>query len=161
MKKVKKSDKKPYKEQDYEMFILWKSLPSLIRGKPKEELQRAWGFHDEVILELLQIKTNVEFAKKFNIKGPNTLTEWQKLPDYQDRVSASWKSWMKKATPDVNASFIRKTIQEGDAPRFKLFHQIAEGFTEKIEANGKGLQTIINLVYHGKARQSKTEEENK
>jgi len=66
-----------YRKQDFNSYVLWKSLPSFLKGQPKVMLEK-FGITDELAVELLQIKTQGEFATKFGIKDPGTLTDWNK-----------------------------------------------------------------------------------
>lgn len=67
--------KSVYKEKEFEMYLLWKSLPAHYRGIKKTELESS-GFTDPLILKILKIKNQTEFAKFFHIKDLGTLTDW-------------------------------------------------------------------------------------
>jgi hypothetical protein len=41
-----------YKKQDFDTYVLWKSLPSFLRGQPRVVLEK-FGLTDDLVLELL------------------------------------------------------------------------------------------------------------
>jgi hypothetical protein len=64
-----------YKEKEFEMYSLWKSMPAYFRGMKKSELL-SYGFNDPMIQKIFKIKSQTEFAKVFRIKDLGTLTDW-------------------------------------------------------------------------------------
>jgi len=64
-----------YKEKEFKMYTLWKSIPAYFRGMKKEQLL-AHGFTDPLIQKVIKIKNQTEFAKNFSIKDLGTLTDW-------------------------------------------------------------------------------------
>ena len=66
-----------YKTQDFESYVIWKSLPSFLKGQPKQVLEK-YGINEDLLMELLEIKSQKEFAQRFTIKDPGTLTDWNK-----------------------------------------------------------------------------------
>ena len=66
-----------YKEEIFEKYAFWKFLPAQLRSQPQAVIEKH-GISDEDVLELLQIPNQKEFAKKFNIGDPGTLSEWNK-----------------------------------------------------------------------------------
>lgn len=67
--------KSAYKEREYRTYALWKSLPSHFHGLKKKQLE-SYGFTDPLIISILKIKNQSEFAKYFRIKDLGTLTDW-------------------------------------------------------------------------------------
>lgn len=67
-----------YKEKEFEMYTLWKSIPAYFRGMNKNQLL-AHGFSDPMIQKVIKIKSQTEFAKAFNIKDLGTLTDWNNI----------------------------------------------------------------------------------
>lgn len=67
--------KSVYKEKEFEIYLLWKSLPAHYRNMKKTELESS-GFTDPLILKIIKIKNQTEFAKYFHIKDLGTLTDW-------------------------------------------------------------------------------------
>lgn len=128
---------KPYREREYDMYVLWKSLPTLLKGQKLETFGKL-GISDELLVELLSIKSQTEFAKHFGIPEPTTLSDWNKRPDLVKQVEAARKSWSKKLTSNVMMGLYRKAVQEGDASRVKLWMQIVEGWVEKTQHTHEG-----------------------
>jgi hypothetical protein len=73
-KEQKKNSRGVYRKQEFDTYILWKSLPSFLRGQSQAVLNKM-GMDDEITIKLLQIKNQTEFAKHFGIKDLGTLTD--------------------------------------------------------------------------------------
>jgi hypothetical protein len=131
----KNNETKPVRrEQDFQTYVLWKSLPSILRGQPLAALQ-GLGISDELVQELLMIKNQTEFAEKFKIRN-GTLTEWNKKIDENNLLADTRKFWAKKLTSNVLIALYRKAIQEADAGRVRLWYEIVEGL---------GQQGLVNI----------------
>lgn len=114
-----------YKTQDFESYVLWKSLPSVWRGQPRQMLEKH-GIDDELIFSLLEIKNQAEFAKRFDIKDPGTLTDWNKRIE-KDGLISSINSWARKLTPNVTLSLYKSITKNGKAADVKTWYEIVEG----------------------------------
>ena len=78
MKKRTKPTKQPMRYPDiYEKYKLWKSLPTLLKGSSKDELETKFGIDDEETIELLSIRWQGDFAKKYGM-DITSLTKWNK-----------------------------------------------------------------------------------
>ncbi|MDP3729180.1 MAG: hypothetical protein Q8R26_00275 [bacterium] len=129
--KHQKTLEKPYKQQEFNTYLTWKSLPSVLKGKTREELTDL-GYNDELLVELLQIKNQAEFAKKFDLQ-PVTLSEWNKRIQENDLLTNGIKDWSKKLTKNVISALYERTLKTGNASDTKLWLQYIEGWTEKQE----------------------------
>lgn len=69
------ANKSVYKEKEFNNYVLWKFLPAHARGMKKSELA-AIGLNDPLVIKLIKIKNQTEFAKHFHIKDLGTLTDW-------------------------------------------------------------------------------------
>jgi len=114
-----------YKKQDFESYVLWKSLPSVLRGQPSQTLEK-FGIDDEITISLLEIKTQAEFARRFNIKDPATLTDWNKRIE-KDGLIPSINAWARKLTPNVTLSLYKAITKNGKASDVKVWYEIVEG----------------------------------
>ncbi len=114
-----------YKKQDFDSYVLWKSLPSVLRGQPRQMLEK-FGIDDEIAINLLEIKTQAEFAKRFDIKDPATLTDWNKRIE-KDGLVPSINDWARKLTPNVLLSLYKAIAKNGKASEVKAWYQIVEG----------------------------------
>ena len=114
-----------YKKQDFDSYILWKSLPSVLRGQPRQMLEK-FGIDDEITISLLEIKTQAEFAKRFEIKDPVTLSDWNKRIE-KDGLIPSINAWARKLTPNVTLSLYKAITKSGKAGDVKTWYEIVEG----------------------------------
>jgi len=114
-----------YKKQDFDSYVLWKSLPSVLRGQPRQMLEK-FGIDDDITIGLLEIKTQAEFAKRFDIKDPATLTDWNKRIE-KDGLVPSINDWARKLTPNVLLSLYKAITKNGKASEVKAWYQIVEG----------------------------------
>ncbi len=114
-----------YKKQDFDSYVLWKSLPSVLRGQPRQMLEK-FGIDDEIAIDLLEIKTQAEFAGRFNIKDQVTLSDWNKRIE-KDGLIQSINSWARKLTPNVTLSLYKAITKNGKASEVKAWYEIVEG----------------------------------
>lgn len=114
-----------YKKQDFDSYVLWKSLPSVLRGQPRQMLEK-FGIDDEIAIDLLEIKTQAEFARRFNIKDQVTLSDWNKRIE-KDGLIPSINSWARKLTPNVTLSLYKAITKNGKASEVKAWYEIVEG----------------------------------
>lgn len=113
-----------YRKQDFNSYVLWKSLPSFLKGQPKVMLEK-FGITDELAVELLQIKTQGEFATKFGIKDPGTLTDWNKRID-KEGLLTSINSWARSLTPNVVLALYKNVSKNGKAQEVRAWFEIIE-----------------------------------
>src|ERR1035437_8362552 len=88
-----------YKTQDFESYAMWKALPSFLRGQPRQVLEK-FGIDEDIVIDLLEIKTQAEFARRFDIKDPSTLTDWNKRLEKEGSILRIHE-WARKLTPNV------------------------------------------------------------
>lgn len=114
-----------YKKQDFDSYVLWKSLPSILRGQPRQMLEK-FGIDDEIAIGLLEIKTQAEFAKRFDIKDPNTLSDWNKKIEKEGLIADNINAWAKKLTSNVILALYKNIIKNGRASEVKAWYEIIE-----------------------------------
>jgi len=114
-----------YKTQDFESYTMWKAMPSILRGQPRQVLEK-FGIDDEVAVSLLEIKTQTEFAKRFEIKDLATLTDWNKKIE-KDGLIPGINAWARKLTPNVLLSLYKAITKDGKASEVKAWYEIVEG----------------------------------
>ena len=102
-----------YKTQDFSSYVLWKSLPSFLKGQPRAVLEKC-GISDEAMLQLLEIKTQTEFARRFGVKDLGTLTDWNKRIEKEGLLS-SVNSWARNLTPNVVFALYKNVSKHGRA----------------------------------------------
>ena len=114
-----------YKKQDFDSYVLWKSLPSVLRGQPRQLLER-YNIDEEIAVGLLEIKTQTEFAKKFGIKDMTTLSDWNKKIE-RDGLIPEINAWARKLTPNVLLALYKTVTKDGKASEVKAWYEIVEG----------------------------------
>lgn len=115
--------KDPYKKQVYETYALWKSLPSFLKGQPRVALEK-FGIEEEAVFDLLLIKTQLDFSKKYEI-DVGTLTDWNKRLE-KDGLSKNLNAWARKLTPNVIFALYKNIIKSGRAHEVHAWFEIVE-----------------------------------
>lgn len=115
-----------YKRQEFQSYVLWRSMPSILRGQPRHVIEKL-GIDDELSISLLEIKSQTEFAKKFGIKDLGTLTEWNKKIESEGGLLKHINSWARKLTPNVVSALYREATKTGKAAEVKAWMEIVEG----------------------------------
>jgi hypothetical protein len=114
-----------YRTQDFETYAMWKALPSFLRGQPRLVLEK-FGIDEEIAINLLEIKTQTEFAKRFDIKDLATLTDWNKRLEKEGLISRM-HAWARRLTPNVIFALYRTASKNGKAAEVKAWLEIVEG----------------------------------
>ena len=124
------------RKEAFEAYAIWSSIPlALRRLKPQQLEGLGIDTDDELLSKLINIRTKTQFAKEFNIDRGN-LSDWEKREDFQKRVEElNMKNNVLRYKKDIDFKFTRKTIQEADAARVKLWKQLYEGWKETTEQN--------------------------
>jgi hypothetical protein len=113
-----------YKTQDFSSYVLWKSLPSFLRGQPRSVLEK-FGISDEAMLQLLEIKTQTEFAHRFGVKDLGTLTDWNKRIE-KEGLLTSINSWARNLTPNVVFALYKNVSKNGRAHEVRAWFELIE-----------------------------------
>lgn len=133
------------------MYLLWKSLPiDFIRGG-REHLLSA-GIDDYELLELSDVKTQKQFAEKYEL-NEDTLVIWNKQPIPAEYREMDWRYWARKLTPRIIGFLFEGIKAEKDAARIKLWLQTVDGYVEESRINGdvstetlKGIREIAEAM---------------
>ena len=112
------------KTQDFSSYVLWKSLPSFLRGQPRAVLEK-FGISDEAMLQLLEIKTQTEFARRFGVKDLGTLTDWNKRIE-KEGLLLSINSWARNLTPNVVFALYKNVSKNGRAHEVRAWFELIE-----------------------------------
>lgn len=129
----KDKEKGVYKAAEFQAYIIWKSLPAMLRGENKTTLNK-FGIEDELSIEMLAIENQVEFAKKFKIK-PGTCSEWNKILVDDNLIYESIRRWAKMITPNVIMALGKTAMRTGKAPEVMAWGKIIEDFKDKAEVD--------------------------
>lgn len=115
-----------YKKQEFESYVLWRAMPSILRGQPRHIIEKL-GIDDEIAMSLLDIKNQTEFARRFGIKDLGTLTEWNKRIEEMGGLLKNINGWARKLTPNVVSALYREATKTGKAAEVKAWMEIVEG----------------------------------
>jgi hypothetical protein len=115
-----------YKKQEFESYVLWRSMPSILRGQPRHVIEKL-GIDDEVAMSLLDIKNQTEFAKRFGIKDLGTLSAWNKKIEQDGGLMKNIMVWAKKLTPNVVSALYREATKTGKAAEVRAWMEVVEG----------------------------------
>lgn len=113
-----------YKTQDFSSYVLWKSLPSFLKGQPRTVLEK-FGITEEATLRLLEIKSQTEFAHRFGIKDLGTLTDWNKRIE-KEGLLTSINSWARNLTPNVVFALYKNVSKNGRAHEVRAWFELIE-----------------------------------
>ena len=115
-----------YKKQEFETYVLWRSMPSILRGQPRHVIEKL-GIDDDLCLALLEIRNQTEFAEKFGIKDLGTLSAWNKRIEEMGGLMQNINAWAKRLTPNVISALYREATKTGRAAEVKAWMEIIEG----------------------------------
>lgn len=120
----------PGNEATFEIYRVWKSLPAIsLKGVTREVLFQQAGIDDELVLEVLDIKTQAQFAAKYDL-NPGTLSEWNKKIDDLDPLIEA-KGWARKLAKNMVMALYAHALRKGDPALMKLFFQVVSEWSEK------------------------------
>jgi hypothetical protein len=135
VKKVEKKETTIAKgERVKASYILWRSIPAMLKILPKEDQKRmGYDVDDPMFQILLSLKTKAEFCKAFDI-NVNQPARWEADDNVKKEIDKrSITDHVMRFRKDVDFSFTQKVLRHGDAHRMKLWKQLYEGWTEKID----------------------------
>jgi len=115
-----------YRKQDFATYVTWKSLPTFLRGQP-EAVLRKMGIDDELAIELLQLKTQKDFAARYDVKDLGTLTDWNKRIE-EDGLLEHTNVWARKLTPNVVLALYKNATKHGKSKEVKTWFELIENF---------------------------------
>lgn len=124
-----KNTTKPYKQDVYDAYVTWKSIPACMRLKTAKKVARELTQDDALFGELLQVRNQSEFAERYNIEN-STLSNWNKLIEKNEPFSEIRK-WGHKLTKNLLWSLYTHTIENGNPKNVELWFQIVEGWSSK------------------------------
>lgn len=115
--------KDPYKKSAFDSYVLWKSLPSFLKGQPRVALEK-FGINEEAAFDLLTIKSQAEFSKRYNIDA-GTLTDWNKRLE-KNGLTKDINAWARKLTPNVVFSLYKNITKNGRAQEVRAWYELIE-----------------------------------
>ena len=123
----------------FEIYSVWCSLPRFYAKFPNDKLE-SYGLGENDI-ELVKIPTKKAFSEEFDV-SLSTLRKWDNSKELKDKLKETCKGWAKKLTPNVVGKLYQMIMEEGDAPRIKLWTQFIEEEKEEVNLN-TGLEKIL------------------
>jgi hypothetical protein len=138
-------------DREFETYLLWRSLPSMIKKETPDILERL-GMAEGELAELLQIKNQQDFCSKYKIGDDTTISRWNKRIEAEGLLSDKRMWWLKRLTSNVMMSLYKNILSDGDAARVKLWLQNVEGWMEKseVEHSMNPLKSLIIRIQNEK-----------
>lgn len=152
-----------YKEREFEMYCLWKSLPPMIISPNKgtvDEVLKNLSIDDEIITELARIKTQTDFSKMYNVEK-STLTEWNKKINKRDTLS-DIRVWAKRLSKNVVLSMYNNAMKS-DTKGYKdreNFLKVIEGWSDKLDVKHDAGDTLADILRAGLSTKNHDNERN-
>jgi hypothetical protein len=136
--------KSTHKDAIFKVFVLWRSLPPILFTD--EKAKAMFQTDDPLIKVLLNIKSQREFAKYFNV-AERTLSQWVKKVGRIDPLKGA-KVWARKLTHNVILSMYRGAMSKdpkANADR-KLFFQVVNDWVEKSKMEVSADKTLFGFL---------------
>lgn len=134
-----------YKTAEFQAYAVWKSLPAILRGENEATLAK-FGIDDDLSKEMLSIKNQTEFAKRFKIKRA-TCSEWNKILTDNNFIYDGIKRWAKMITPNVIMALGKTAMKTGKAPEVLAWGKIVEEMKDKTEVDAsEDLKKILEKM---------------
>ena len=113
------------------------------------------GIDDEMIISLMDIKTQGAFAKQYGV-DEDTLTNWNKKLAQEDGMD-DLRMWAKKMSKNVALALYNNAIRKGYAPEVKLWFQLVEQWEEKAKLDVK--HHVATIEYETVPNRKRIEDE--
>lgn len=159
------SEFKPNKPKEYRLYLIWRSLPLEFTQAGKQHLLDM-GVDDEELLELVEIKTQLDFAKKYEL-SKDTLSLWNKAKPPVEYSDIDWRVWARHLTRRVVQFLFEGIKKDMDANRIKLWMQMVDGFVEESKitenvsketlSNVRELVGAVNKAHNERSKKSSSE----
>lgn len=161
-KKKRKKQETPLRNPDiYEKYKLWKSLPTMWKGMKRGDLIEKFGIEDEDMLDLLECKTQGEFAKKYGL-DISTTTDWNhRMNDEGIDYLSDIKKWANKLTKNVTLAHYNKLIRKFDPVSADIWYKVMADFNEKKQIEHSGKLSLADLARQLADEEEKTNKHNK
>ena len=149
-----------YRQDVFEMYLLWKSLPSLFKFPPidkksqtrpsSREFCEAMGIDDPVVIDMAQIKYQKDFAERFEV-DENTLSLWNREIADRDPME-DLRAWAIKLSKNVLTALYNNAMRKGMALEVALWFKLVNQWNEKtvVEHNYKGVKSITYEIIEPK-----------
>lgn len=140
-------------QEIYDLYAIWKSLPVTLMSKmSRDDVINKVGIEDEVLLDLIELRTQGEFAEKYDL-SPNTLSEWNKKIKEKDPLFEA-RNWAKHLAKNMMFSLYSHALKKGDPFLYKLFFQVTNGWNEKAVVEDDETDIVTINIGIAKPRQT-------
>lgn len=145
--KNRKKQESPLRNPDiYEKYKLWKSLPTMWKGMDRGALTEKFGIEEESMLELLECKTQGQFADKYGV-DITTTTDWNhRMEDEGIDYLEDIKKWANKLTKNVTLAHYNKLIRKFDPVSADIWYKVVSDFNEKKQIQHSGKLSLLDLA---------------
>lgn len=152
-----------YKEKEFDMYCIWKSLPPMIISPNKgtvDQVLEQLRIDDPMLIELAHIRTQGDFAELYGVEK-STLTEWNKLINKRDTL-ADIRIWAKRLSKNVILSMYNNAMKS-DAKAYKdreNFLKVIEGWSDKLDVKHEAGDTLADILRAGLSTKNHDNERN-
>lgn len=119
-----------FREKDYELYLQWASLPTIVKSLPVHQLA-SLGFdatENPLLEKLISLRFKKDFCREFRV-SVDTIADWEKRPDFEQRLQQIRnRNQILRFEKEIDFAFTMKVLKEADAPRVKLWKQLYGGF---------------------------------
>lgn len=138
----------PVRIEEFNDYLIWKTLPATIRGLSREYLIEKIGIEDENVIRIASIRTQKDFGKQY--KPPiaeATLVDWNKLIDEEQLINTTRVKFANKMVSNVLMALYTKAMKTGNAQEVGMFMEYAGAYTPKADVtiNSKDQQKEESL----------------
>lgn len=146
------------KEVEFELFALWISIPPLLKNPPKQKdgstpdgraMAMSMGIDDQGILDLCELKTNLDFSERYNVHI-NTLTVWKKkIKEKSASGLPMMQNWAQTMSSNLLMSLYQHAMKKGNPLTIKLWFQLVDNWKENIQVEHvlKPVDSIDHNIY--------------
>ena len=148
-------------EREFNLYCLWRFLPSILLGKPAKYLD-SFGITDDGYKEIIGIKTQKEFAMKFGIRDQGTLTDWNERIEKTDCLKKLENKWIRGSLSNVIFAVYREQLRKGDVRRAKFLFKLAGHDIDKPRRDDKTqleeTTRLLRKIAKGRSKYKKPKE---
>ncbi len=128
----------------FNLYAVWKSLPILsLKRMTRNELIENIGISDDEVLDLIEIRTQKEFAQKYDL-SEETLVDWNKKLRDRDPLFEA-KAWALTLTKNVMMALYASAMSSKDARLFELWFKVVNDWKESAKPINDVPQVEFNI----------------
>jgi len=151
------------KEVEFELFALWLSIPPLLKNPPKQKdgsvpsgraMAISMGIDDEGVLDLCELKTNLDFSARYDVHI-NTLTTWKKKIKEKGATGLPMmQNWAQTMSSNLLMSLYQHAMKKGNPLTIKLWFQLVDNWKENIKVDHvfTPVESIEHDIYETKPK---------